>query len=260
MLKVARFADVIACVALATLVQAGTAARADLSAPIRVEPERVTIGSLFRGGTIQVTGPLEPGSDVIVIITGRTVEEAYNRKGRIGPFWATVGKVTISDVPILHLIASGRPVSKLLSRTAIDEHLVDLDALAHRATVRPADLERNTVLAEYLTLKRGQGLVGMFEEAVRVQGSSREPSFEAAIPWPTAAPVGTYQVVVRHVRNLTVIREETKALEVAYVGLPRLIAHLAFERSLTYGIVAVVVALSVGLVMGLLFKRGTAGH
>jgi hypothetical protein len=260
MLMVARPPILIVSVALAALVTAGAAAGVDVATPFRVEPDRVSVGTFFRGGTIRVTGALEPGSDVIVVFTGRIVEETYNRKGRIGPFWATVGKVTIGDVPALHLIASGAPVSSLLSRAAIDEHLVDLDALVHRATLHPADLDRDAVVAEYLKLKRRQGVVGLFEGAVQIRGSSRDRSFEATIPWPTAAPAGTYRVVVRHVRDLIVIREETRPLEVAYVGLPRLISHLAFERSLAYGVLSVVIALSVGLVMGLLFKRGTAGH
>jgi hypothetical protein len=44
------------------------------------------------------------------------------------------------------------------------------------------------------------------------------------------------------------------------VGLPRLVAYLAYDRSLAYGVISVVIALSVGLAMGLLFKRRTAGH
>lgn len=255
-----RCANVIASMSLAALLCAGSAAHADSGAPLRVEPERVSVGIFFRGTTIRVTGPLEPASDVIVVITGRTIEETYNRKGRMGPFWATVGKVTISDVPILHLIASGAPVSRLLAQAAIDERLVDLDALVARASMQPSDLDRAAVMAEYLKLKQRQGLVGAFEDAVRVSGSSAAPSFEATIPWPAAAPVGTYRIVVLRVSNQRVAHEETRALDVAYTGLPRLIAHLAFERSTAYGVLAVVIALVVGLVMGLLFKKGTVGH
>jgi hypothetical protein len=256
MLMIERPAVFLVSVALAAQVAAGGEANADVGAPLRIEPERVTIGTFFRGGTVRITGPLEPGSDVIVVITGRTIAETYNRKGRIGPFWATVGKVTVGDMPILHLVASGAPVSRLLSAAAIDEHLVGLEALVHRATIRPAGLERDRVVSEYLRLKRQQGLVGVFEEAVRVEGSS----FQATVPWPAAAPIGTYQVVVWHVRDLAVTNQETRSLEVAYVGLPRLVAYLAYDRSLAYGVISVVIALSVGLAMGLLFKRRTAGH
>jgi uncharacterized protein (TIGR02186 family) len=261
MLMVARARVVVASMALAALVTAVTAAGLDEAAPFRVEPDRVAVGSFFRGASLRVSGPVEAGSDVIVVITAsRTVEETYNRKGRVGPFWATVGKVTIGEVPALHLIASGTPVSGLLSRDEIDARLLDLDALVLRAAIRPAVLDRRAVAAEYLKLKQRQGVVGLFEGAVQLHEASGGSSFDATIPWPASAPAGTYRVVVRHVRSLRVVREETRPLEVAYVGLPRLIAHLAFERSLAYGVLAVTIALGVGFVMGLLFKRGTAGH
>ena len=227
---------------------------------LRVEPNPVAVGTFFHGGTVHVSGALEPGMDVVVVIAGRTTKEAFNRKGRVGPFWATVGKVTIADVPVLYLIGSRTLVARLLSQAAIDAHMADLDALVRRATVEPASDDRALLVREYLELKREQGVMGVYENAVRVGGSSREPSFEATIPWPTAAPVGTYRVVVRYVQNGAVVREDSRPLDVVYVGLPRVIAHLAFERSLAYGIVGVGVALGVGLFMGLLFKKGTARH
>ena len=250
------FAALVACAA-ATGVAAGT----EPAASFRVDPDRVDVGSFFRGTTLRVSGPLEAGSDVVVVITaGQTVEETYNRKGRIGPFWATVGKVTISEVPALHLIASGGPIATLLSRPEIDANLLDLDALVHRATLKPAGPDRGAVVAEYLKLKQRQGVVGLFEGAIQMRGASSDLSFDAAIPWPAAAPAGRYRVIVRYVRDRKVVGEEGQPLEVAYVGLPRLVAHLAFDRSLEYGVLAVIIALGVGFVMGLVFKRGTAGH
>jgi len=245
---------------LALLLTAVVPSSATDTPTFRVEPNPITVGTFFRGGTVHVSGALEPGTDVIVVIIGRTIKETYNRKGRMGPFWATVGKVTIADVPVLYLIGSRTSVARLVSPAAIDGHMLDLDALARRATVEPASDDRALLVGEYLKLKREQGVMGIFEDAVRISGSSREPSFEAVIPWPATAPVGTYHVVVRHVQNGAVVREYSQPLDVAYVGLPRVIAHMAFENSLAYGIVAVVIALSVGLVMGLLFKKGTAAH
>jgi uncharacterized protein (TIGR02186 family) len=251
----ARASLVLALLLTAVVRSSGT----DTSA-FRVEPSPVTVGAFFNGGTLRVSGALEPGADVVVVIKGRTTKETYNRKGRMGPFWATVGKVTIADVPVLYLIGSRTPVATLLSPAAIDAHMVDLDALARRASVEPASDDRALLVGEYLKLKREQGVMGVFEDAVRIGGSAQEPAFEAAIPWPALAPVGTYHVVVRHVKNGAVVREDSQQLDVAYVGLPRLIAYLAFERSLAYGVFGVFVALTGGLVMGLVFKKGTAGH
>jgi hypothetical protein len=247
-------------IGLAMLLTAGVAAASADSAPFTIDPNPVSIGTFFHGGAVRVRGTVAPDATVVVVITGQTIEEGFNRKGRVGPFWATVGKVTIAGVPRLHLMASTGPVLTLLPPTAVDEHLLSLEALLHRAVVEPGGPNRESVLVEYLKLKQWQGVVGVFEDAVHISGSSAERSFEATIPWPATAPVGAYRVIVLHVRDRAVVQQYVQPLSVTYVGLPRFIAHMAFDQGLTYGILAVVVALGVGLAMGLVFKRGTAAH
>ena len=247
-------------IGLAVLLTAGVTAASVDTVPFTIDPNPVSIGTFFHGGAVRVRGTVASDTTVVVLITGQTTEEGFNRKGRVGPFWATVGKVTIAGVPRLHLVASTAQVSTLLPPTAVDEHLLSLEALLHRAIVKPGGPNREPVLVEYLKLKQWQGVVGVFEDAVRISGSSAERAFEATIPWPATAPVGAYRVIVLHVRDRAVVRQSVQPLSVTYVGLPRFISHMAFEQGLTYGIFAVFIALGVGLVMGLLFKRGTAAH
>jgi hypothetical protein len=242
------------------LLTTGVAAASVDTVPFTVDPNPVSIGTFFHGGAVRVRGTVAPDTTVVVVITGQTIEERFNRKGRVGPFWATVGKVAIAGVPRLHLMASAAPVSTLLPPAAVNEHLLSLEALLHPAIVEPGGPDRETVLVEYLKLKQWQGVVGVFEDAVHISGSSAERTFEATIPWPATAPVGAYRVIVLHVRDRAVVQQHEQALSVAYVGLPRFIAHMAFEQGLTFGILAVVIALGVGLAMGLVFKRGTAAH
>jgi hypothetical protein len=142
----------------------------------------------------------------------------------------------------------------------VDDHLLSLEALVRRAIVEPGGPNREPLLVEYLKLKQRQGVVGVFQDAVQISHSSPECSFEATIPWPATAPVGAYRVIVLHVRDWAVVRQSVQPLSVIYVGLPRFISHMAFDQGLTYGVFAVFIALGVGLVMGLLFKRGTTAH
>jgi Putative transmembrane protein (Alph_Pro_TM) len=247
-------------IGLVMLLTASLAAASVDTVPFTIDPNPVAIGTFFHGGTVRVRGTVAPGTTVVVVITGQTLEEGFNRKGRVGPFWATVGKVAIAGVPRLHLVASTAPVSTLLPPTAVDEHLLSLEALVRRAIVEPGGPNREPLLVEYLKLKQRQGVVGVFQDAVQISNSSPERSFEATIPWPATAPVGAYRVIVLHVRDWAVVRQSVQPLSVMYVGLPRFISHMAFDQSLTYGVFAVFIALGVGLVMGLLFKRGTAAH
>jgi len=257
-----RFRTLILAVAatLAVLVPMHAADGQPGAVDFEVEPGRVEVGTFFQGRPIRIHGRVAAGCDVVVAITGGNVEETYNRKGRVGPLWATVGKVTISEVPALHLVATSAPLSTILPRPVIDAHMADLDALGRRARILPDSGDRDLVVAEYLALKRGQGLVGLSEGAVRLEGTPGNPRFDATLRWPATAPIGTYRVVVWQVRGRVIIDERSVALEAAYVELPRLIAHLAFERSLAYGVVSVIIAVGVGFAMGLVFKKGPRGH
>jgi hypothetical protein len=224
-----------------------------------VDPDPILIDATFCGRTIWVRGVSERGDDLFVTITGARVAERFNRKGRIGPIWANTARLSVADVPKLCLIATGTRRSSELGRGIVDEHFLDLDAVARRATVEPAASDVELIRHEYVRLKQSQGLFGMFEGAVRVNTDGPAATYEAAFPWPDTAPPGEYAVHVLHVRGGVVVRDEPTSVRVEMTGLPRLIADLAFGHSELYGALSVFVALTVGFAMGLVFKRG-GGH
>jgi Putative transmembrane protein (Alph_Pro_TM) len=246
--------------ALVTLLSDAGASVAVAQDRFTIAPNPISVHSFFNGGTVRVHGMVDPGSSVIVVITGRTVDEHFNRKGRIGPLWATTGQVAISDVPGLHLVASPAPVSTLVRRDDIEEYRLDIEALIRRARIKPDGSDRELLLREYLKLKQQQGVVAVFEQAVRIEGNPPARSFDAEIPWPVTAQPGAYRVTVLHVRELSVLRQDVRSLDVQYVGIPRFVSHMAFERSFVYGLGSVIIAVGFGLAIGLLFKKGPAGH
>ena len=229
-------------------------ALADLS----VEPDPVRIDATFRGGVIRVRGDAGPGTDVFVTITGAVAKEEFQRKGRVGPLWVNVGRLSVSGAPGLCLIAGSRTPTGLLDRARIEEHLLDLEAVLHGATFEPEGSDPALVRREYLALKRSQGVFGVFDGAVRREPGGRS-GFEAAIPWPDAAPPGEYTVAVIQAAGGRIVRRETAGLRVELVGFPRFIAEMAFHRSSLYGAMSVGIALAVGLLIGLVFRRG-GGH
>ncbi|MBN2573375.1 MAG: TIGR02186 family protein [Deltaproteobacteria bacterium] len=229
-----------------------------VAAPARavtVEPNPVRVSAFYRGTTVRVRGVTDPGSEVIVIVTGSDTEERFDRKGRVGPLWANLGKLAVSGVPRLHLIAGNAQAVR--DRDLVQRHLLDLDALARRARIAPAGAEASAMRAEYVKLKKSKGMFAELQNGVRMDGTA----FEAQIPWPDMAPPGEYGVVIFHLHKDGGIRIESAQLVVELVGFPRFVDRMAFEQSFLYGLLSVSVALSVGLLMGLVFKRkGAVGH
>jgi uncharacterized protein (TIGR02186 family) len=209
---------------------------------------------------VTVRGGTDPDAQVLVVVTGDPIAEQFNRKGRLGPFWGSVGKVSVSGVPRLHLVASDQPASALLPRAVIEERLLDVEAVARRAKFDAPGADRAVIEREYVKLKQAGGVLGAFVGALRYDRTVTPTLFTASIAWPDAVAPGRYRVQVVHVRGGAVVADQEASLDVVYEGLPRLVAHVAFEQSLLFGIASVLVAVSVGFMMGLVFKRGAGGH
>jgi hypothetical protein len=226
------------------------------AAGMTVEPNPILVDAGFHGSTIRISGSAEPHSQVFVIISGARVKEKFNRKGRVGPVWANVGALHVSGVPSLCLIASSAPGTAGLDRRLVDENLLDLEAVMNRAILDPSGSDAALVRREYLKLKQSHGAFADMPGTVMSGARGARAEFAVAIPWPDSAGAGRYNVEVVQVKAGAVLRRETSTLELKLVGLPRLISYLAFERSRLYGALSVAIALCVGLLMGLVFKKG----
>ncbi|MBN1608368.1 MAG: TIGR02186 family protein [Polyangiaceae bacterium] len=228
-------------------------------AAVRVDPNPILMDAAFRGGRVHVRGSAEPGAHIFVIVTGARIAEKFNRKGRIGPLWANVGSLSVSGVPKLCLIATSSPAPVETDRSIIDANSLDLDAVVRRAEIEGAGASRDLIQREYVRLKQAQGLFGSFRGGVRVDRTDGRATFEASLPWPKSAAPGDYTVSVVQARGRTVVGREQVALHARLVGLPAWTSDLAFRRGSLYGILCVVVALGVGFLTGLVFKKG-GGH
>jgi hypothetical protein len=229
------------------------------AAAVSVEPNPISMDATFRGTNVRVRGPAEPGARVFVVVTGERIAEKFNRKGRVGVLWASVGSVHVSRVPRLCLIASSSDSAVRVDRSVIEQNLLDLESVVARAEIEAKGASRQLMQTEYVRLKKSEGLFGNFRGAVRVKRGTGQDVFEAVLPWPHSAPPGDYRVDVVHVRDNRVVRRESTALTAKLVGLPAWISEMAFRRGTLYGVVSVVVALAVGFLMGLVFKKG-GGH
>lgn len=221
---------------------------------LTVDPNPVLVTAFFRGVELHVKGTAQHASAVCVTVSGQTTHQKLNRKGRLGPLWANVGTVVVSEVPAVYFVACSAPPGGLLDRAEVDRHLLDLEAVGRRAIIEPAT-DLDLIREQYFKLKRSEQLYGSFPNAVRLTSSN---DFDAVIPWPDSAPANDYSVraFAIHDRAVELIGERT--LTVKLDGMPKHIAYLAFERSALYGLMSVGIALAVGFLIGLVVKKGAS--
>jgi hypothetical protein len=71
--------------------------------------------------------------------------------------------------------------------------------------------------------------------------------------------VGKYQVKLSVIQDGRLLSSQEKVLEVKLVSFPAMLRDLAQQQGALYGVLAVIIAIATGFLMGFLFK-GKTGH
>jgi len=229
---------------------------ADAAQPITVSanPSDILIGSRYSGIGLKVQGTAPAGSDVILRFTGAPSELHLREKGKVfGLLWMNVGTVSVDNVPGVCIIDSSDSFGKLGS-VATPFSLAGL--IKDVSVEQSAAAEGIDIGKELLMLKKDEHLYSESENGVRL-GPDEDGSrtFSAVLPVPSALAPGKYLVEAIAVRDGAVVAKTSTAIAARMVGFPDWLSKMAFDRSLLYGILATVIALVSGLVIGLVFQH-----
>jgi hypothetical protein len=215
------------------------------------------IGTFYSAGQVTISGEVPSGQDVIVEIKGPASSGKFDLKGRVGPFWMTSGKAELDGAPAMYvLLLPGGPDwrSKAASLG------LGLDAVKREISMQSDQLSPDDLFDMFVDLKKSEGLYAEEDNAITytpAENGHRE--FKAVYRFPRSTTKGNYLIKATAVANGARSRELSRSFRVEEVGFTRLVDDLATNRRLTYGILAVLIALSAGAIMGVLFKSG-GGH
>jgi hypothetical protein len=84
--------------------------------------------------------------------------------------------------------------------------------------------------------------------------------FSATLLVPSKMKPGSYHVKAISVNQGAVTEQVEQELNLQLTGFPAMISKLAFGNSLLFGIMAVIIAIATGLIIGVLFKGGGGAH
>jgi uncharacterized protein (TIGR02186 family) len=228
---------------------------------LTLTPARVECGTLYNGTVVKLAADVPRCDGVVVEIQkdGETV--VLNRKGRVGFIWLNVAKVTVTGAPQVYILASSGDITSMCSPEERSKLGIGLSALEEMVSFQSETPLGGDEFAEFLKFKRHRGT---YNDDVAIDlhaGAEGRRRAEAAIPIPSAAPSGEYDVRLYCFRDGVMIDETATKLTIESVGLPRLLYELAHEHAAVYGIVAVLVAMLAGLTTGVVFaSRGERGR
>jgi uncharacterized protein (TIGR02186 family) len=224
----------------------------------------VEIGLSYRGDQIHFFGinPV-PGSDVVIKLTAQKQEAVkLSMKGRVGPFWMTVKQYEVTGAPFIYKIHASKPLNQIVSPETAKELELGYDAVRHqmkmhliRGEAAPDDAD--VVWKGLLKIKERANLYNIVEDPKRLQITEGK-LFKHYFRFPAAATEGRYLVESYCFQNGQLVAYGKDTIQIKKVGLENWLTQTSQNSAVFYGILAVVIAMGAGLLVGVIFRKG--GH
>ncbi len=234
---------------------------------LQLEPpslERTLFSKPFH--TLTITGPCPEGCQVILRIVSPVQDFKLNKAGKgLSLVWLPVGPAEIQDIPGMCAILSSAKISNILS--AAEQRAAgvtsDFKEIYEQSKIRlrqePPQSEIASLRQEYLSgllriLTEGR-LYQSQEDAVKINSCQ----FRAQLVYPANAPMGEYTAFCYFVQEGRARLVWQEKFVVKSGGLAEWLSHQARANSAIYGVLAALIAVGAGMLVGVIFRKG-AGH
>jgi uncharacterized protein (TIGR02186 family) len=216
----------------------------------------VEISSTYSGTDLTVFGAIErPGeaakSDIVVVVRGPDATMTVRRKDRFAGIWINNARARLMGLPAYYFLASTRPLDEIAPADTLRRYDLGLDNL------RPdRALSDGAILPYVRALVRAEVGRGLYAQNAAAVEMLSPTLFRVRVPVPAAVPRGSYLVQVYLFRDGTVISAQSTPLYVAQTGFERRLYDWAHEWPLPYGLSTVLMAVLLGWLSSLFFRRG----
>lgn len=231
-------------------------------AKMHLEPNLILIDASYNGARVSLSGEVPRDAEVLVRLSGEMKDDTFLEKGRVlGILWMNKKKITFHHIPKTYQVYSPPSISGSdLSDEPMWQNLgIGFNALKTQATLTPEEEDMDLQFREFLKLKTTEGLYAVYENAITYQNAEEGmKSFRCDLTISCAIPKGNYTVTTFIVKDGKILETVNQQLKIKETGLPVLISSLAFNHSVIYGILATLIAIVAGLVMGAFFKKARA--
>jgi uncharacterized protein (TIGR02186 family) len=219
----------------------------------------ITIHTAFEGTELMLFGARNDPGDIVVVIRGPMRDATVRRKDRIFGIWVNRTQEVFESIPGFYALAASRQYEQI-------EKSIYFDSLGigYEEAITPPRLLRTAMMAEderaqreifsraLLRELRQRNLYGTLTGEVEFIG---ETLFKVRIPFPDNVPRGEYTAEVYLFSDGELMGGHTSPISVHKTGFDAFVYEMAHENPLTYGILAVIVALVAGWMASFIFER-----
>jgi len=230
-------------------------AQTPMAVPLQANPKTIAIDSLYNGMDLTVTGKVPAGSQVVLRLAGEPATFHMKQKGKVfGLLWMNLDKVAFADAPKVFLVAASDQVpAEAMARLGVP-------GLSDRITVEAQNPDKAALVAEFLKYQKAEKLYK--ENAGEVAlgpdaGATRD--FTAVLHMPSRLSPGTYTIEAMALKDGATVAQGNDSIQAAFVGAPAFLADMAFGHGLLYGVLASIIAIAGGVIIGQIFSGSKGG-
>lgn len=246
------------------LLVAGSAAgpAAAQSVVLALSTEEVRIASNFTGTGLTVFAVVERGDGesgledyaLAVVVRGPPEDIVTRRQDQVLGLWFNRGAVTFEAAPAFYAVRTTAPLEEIAGPEVLEALGIGLGNLRLEppaGTALAAEVV-DEYRAAFIRLKRADGLYSELTTGIDSPGAG---IYRATFGLPANVPLGLYRVALFLFRSGSLVATAGDRLEISQTGAEQFISVAAREAAWPYAIAVVAMALSVGWLGGVIFRR-----
>nr|WP_240962451.1 TIGR02186 family protein [Sphingobium sp. TB-6] len=195
--------------------------------------------------------PKKP-ADIMVVLKGPDQSITMREKQKVAGIWVNADSARFRSAPSFYAIASSRPIGKVVDERTAAIYEMGVDKLQ----LSPSSLNDSAELDRFQ-----KGLIDLRERAglyVEQQGTVEITDgvlYRARLPLSARVIVGDYTAETFLVQDGRVVAAAVRDITIRKSGFERFMAVAAEQWPFVYGLVAMMLAVSMGWAAGAIAKR-----
>lgn len=190
--------------------------------------------------------------DIVVVLKGPEQPIKMREKQKVAGIWVNVDSIRFQSTPSFYAIASSRPIRQIADERTAAIYELGINNLQLSPVSFDDAKEIRRFEAGLIDLQQREGLFVQRAGAVEITDGVL---YRARLPLSARALVGNYTAETFLVQNGRVVAAAIKDIVVRKSGLERFVAMAADEWSALYGLSAIMVAVIMGWIAGIIGRR-----
>ncbi len=226
-----------------------------------VEPTRIAAGTFYNGATLRIGGSAGKDSQIAVRIKGPPEHHVFNRRGKIaGLIWGGIEHVTFHNAPTFYAVYTSSSLATIATPAVRAQLQLGYEPIEAQMEVEGTKVDRDLMLRHFVDFKEREGLYRIVAGAVHLADQEQgRRVFNVTVALPASTPPGNLEVAVYELAGGKVLNGDIEHVMLQRVGLPASLFDLAHQNGVLFGLLALLVTVTTGVVVdfiGRLRRRG----